>query len=623
MKKCTICIAILLFVNLCLSQTQNEIPEPDIDEMLFDALGRDEVSPVFLYERTTPIANLNNFNTENYNTASKAFFEQALQELYKASKSKKFISYKEARNYYFSSLTTKSQVKIGLLNATLYSINYDDINEENGAFEFKESRFIRINNKPSYTKKDVLVIAPLLTYAVGNSVTFSFENDLWFEDSENPIQSLSVDFGNGNSKVVYQNSRINTENLSVDYNTSGYKTIEFTATLKDGVKKTTFGQLHIKLPQASEALRNDPLVESVTNFVSTIPFQGYDETSPIYGELEYRIFYHTNNGNTQRRLLKPIIIIDGFDPEDKRKIHDSDSPRPAEEHTSIEEFMIYYDSQGVKQDLIEVLRSQGYDVILVNQPTYTRGTKTIDGGADYIERNARNHVSLYNHLNITLLANGSSEKLVIVGPSMGGQISRYALAYMEKNNIPHNTRLWVSIDSPHLGANIPIGIQSMINLLDAFGDSAAANDFYYNQLKSTAAEQQLIEQHKIGHLPDYLNGGSPVYQQYYSNLESNGLPGSDGYPQNLRKVAIVNGSLEGKKVGVEGEEDFRVHGFVDQLWWDVKVAEMNTKYMPEYGQNERVARLWRLFKPLRTASYKNNNQNGSLDVIPGRAKSYF
>jgi hypothetical protein len=188
---------------------------------------------------------------------------------------------------------------------------------------------------------------------------------------------------------------------------------------------------------------------------------------------------------------------------------------------------------------------------------------------------------------------------------------------MEKNNISHNTRLWVSLDSPHLGANIPIGVQSMINLLDYYGGSVAANDFYFNQLKSTAANQQIIEQHKSGSQADYLNGGSPIHQQYYSNLENNGLPNSDGYPQKLRKIAIVNGSLDGVNVGVAGQEDFRIHGFVDQLWWAIKVAEMNTSYMPKIGQTKQVARLWRQFKPTRTMTFTNNNPNGIMDIVPG------
>ena len=64
----------------------------------------------------------------------------------------------------------------------------------------------------------------------------------------------------------------------------------------------------------------------------------------------------------------------------------------------------------------------------MNHPLYYRNGKEIDGGADYIERNAMNHITLYQKLNNELIDNGSNEELVIIGPSMGGQISRYALA---------------------------------------------------------------------------------------------------------------------------------------------------------------------------------------------------
>ncbi|XCI75061.1 MAG: hypothetical protein ABI045_06800 [Flavobacteriales bacterium] len=36
-------------------------------------------------------------------------------------------------------------------------------------------------------------------------------------------------------------------------------------------------------------------------------------------------------------------------------------------------------------------------------------------------------------------------------------ISCYALAHMDKNNIPANIRLWFSIDESHQGVNISIG----------------------------------------------------------------------------------------------------------------------------------------------------------------------
>ena len=214
------------------------------------------------------------------------------------------------------------------------------------------------------------------------------------------------------------------------------------------------------------------------------------------------------------------------------------------------------------REIIPLLRDRGYDVVIVNHPVYTRGTKTIDGGADYIERNGLNHVTLYQHLNNRVFANGSSEKLVIVGPSMGGQISRYALAYMEKHNIPHNTRLWVSIDSPHLGANISMGVQTLLNVLNDKTDSVGAADFVNGFLGSPAAKQQLIEQyngHQSGQLSQtYLDAktvlqgftvtrGHPFFVQFYNAMFTNGVSNSKGYPQNIRKIAIVNGALTGSK----------------------------------------------------------------------------
>ena len=335
------------------------------------------------------------------------------------------------------------------------------------------------------------------------------------------------------------------------------------------------------------------------SLVSDYPFKGYDEAQAIKGQIEYRIFF--SNANTSKKLKKPIIIIDGFDPGDKRQIQRKDYPQSGNgkyipgESRSIEEMMTYgSDGNGDgfgDQGLIPKLRSLGYDVIIVNNPTYTTAGKEIDGGADYIERNGLNLVSLIEDVNQEVATHGNGEKLVIVGPSMGGQISRYALAWMEKNGKDHNTRLWISMDSPHLGANIPIGVQSLVHMLATVQNVRSARDFYFKQLKSVAAQQQLIEQHLPYNNPSHLNNGSLVRQRYQRDLTANGLPGSNGYPQNLRKIAIANGSLVGKKVGTETHEDLRLHGFVKYLTTNIKATEMSTTYMPAYGKKHRVNSL--------------------------------
>ena len=53
---------------------------------------------------------------------------------------------------------------------------------------------------------------------------------------------------------------------------------------------------------------------------ATEPFRGYDEPEDCdgdcYGEGEYQVFLGKNNSS----LKKPVIILDGFDPGDLRKI---------------------------------------------------------------------------------------------------------------------------------------------------------------------------------------------------------------------------------------------------------------------------------------------------------------
>ncbi|MCF6349749.1 MAG: hypothetical protein L3J23_01800 [Flavobacteriaceae bacterium] len=611
-KTITIAFILSLFINLYAQE-----PEISIDSMLVN-IDKTSFTTNVLYDKTMPWSQLSTFNEEDKNVSSLKHFEQALNELYNASDKQKFVSYKSVRTNY-THRNNKNTVDVGILNASFHELNFNSNDETKGGLRLSTNtnKFEKLtNDKPAFKEKHVLVIAPLKEYLVGSDITFKFDNTFFIEETETKkIQTLIANFDTETDYTIINDGIITTNNIQVHYNNEGYKTLIFTATFTDGTTKTTSSVLHTKL-----AFIRPPQSLIVDGTITAdIPFQGYDGSPSLLGELEYRIYHHTNNGNTQGVLLKPIVIIDGFDPGDERKIEDSDSDLPSGKHTSIFELMEYTDNNATppEQSLVTNLRALGYDVIIVNHITYERNNVDIDGGADYIERNAMAHVALYQHLNTLLNQNNSDEKLVIMGPSMGGQISRYALAYMEDHNLEHNTRLWVSVDSPHLGANIPIGMQAMMNLLDAFGDSTAAADFYNNRLKSVAGNQQLIEQHLPYHLPDHLNNGSPVRQQYLSNLTSNGLDGSNGYPQNLRKIAMVNGSLMGINVDVAGIEDFRIHGFINQLWWTVKVAEMNTNYMPNTGQTKQIARLWRRFKPNRTATYTNNNPNGSMDIVPG------
>lgn len=402
-----------------------------------------------------------------------------------------------------------------------------------------------------------------------------------------------------------------------------------------------------------------------TSGISLIPFQGYNETTAQPGKLEFRIFYHTNGGNTQKVFNKPIIISDGFDPLDSRKIEASDytidKPYINGISVSIEDMMRYIDCNGAKENLINKLNAQGYDLIVVNYPKYVNPIgNDVDGGADFIERNAMNMIGLIQYMNNRLQAQGISEQLCIIGPSMGGQISRYALAYMEKMYAQtgnpvwlHKTRLWISIDSPHLGANIPLGTQTLVYQLAA--SSPKAQEFYNDWLNSPAAKQQLIELHSPTKayyaamnlqyfVPDpdqnFVNGrtisqgfatnsGSPFFQKYYNNQFSNGLPDSKGYPKNLRKIALTNGSLIGstinylrnsngtieyKSFGQPSEERLNIRGFARGI--NTLVAAIEGYNTPSYNSTAKISRVKQGLKDI-DALFTNKNSRGSMDILPG------
>jgi len=85
------------------------------------------------------------------------------------------------------------------------------------------------------------------------------------------------------------------------------------------------------------------------------------------------------------------------------------------------------------------------------------------GGQDYIQRNAYLVESTIDYINAQLESNGySAQKLNVIALSMGGLVARWAILDMEEHEKAHNIENFWSWDSPHNGANIPVGLQVML-----------------------------------------------------------------------------------------------------------------------------------------------------------------
>jgi hypothetical protein len=175
-----------------------------------------------------------------------------------------------------------------------------------------------------------------------------------------------------------------------------------------------------------------------------------------------------------------------------------------------------------EESLIETLRSDGYDAVVLN---FTDAT-------DYLQRNAFVLVDLLQQIQARV---SPQVTVALAGASMGGLVSRYALAYMETNGMPHSVRTFLSFDVPHLGANIPLGMQYWINFFSTQSSDAA---LFLAQLNRPAARQMLAYHYTD---PAASTGQpDPLRGQFTTDLAAIG-----NWPSQPRLVAVANGSDNG------------------------------------------------------------------------------
>ena len=339
----------------------------------------------------------------------------------------------------------------------------------------------------------------------------------------------------------------------------------------------------------------------VTAITANIPYQGFGESQPYLGQGEYEIFLDNIDGVLDR----PLIVLDGFDPGDGRGIG-----------------ALYASLSYGGQNLADELRDLGFDIVVLNAPNYTTDGYDISGGGDFIQRNAMVLIALIQELNAQ---KEGDEELVILGPSMGGLIAQYALAYMEQQGLPHETRLFLSFDSPHRGANIPISLQYLINYFAVVGGDPFAQATVDFVLNSPAAKQMLVD-HLLGHLlagsdleqdPNLLlPAGAPNFRDAFQQ-ELDAL----GFAQNVRNVTMINGAVDGTAIGSPGMEVVNTSLEIDALT-DIDIA---LYFTPSAGQNNTVTDVATNFIGIPVSTFSADAESPStsdgVDSAPGGSTS--
>ena len=569
---------------------------------LLDKLDRSRMETSLLVTQRMPFSNL----TQQSEATGMYSLLQAYRELAHADAQRSYgdldVLKKAAR---FK--TNNETIFIGALHAEFETVNEQAIATDS------EGRITHNTDENPFLKQTRTIVTPLSLHKRGLQTTFFLKKELITNNTSNGFSTIRADFDDGKG---FRELPTNTP-VQVLYKNDGAKAIRFEVMLQDGTRIAQKATLFVS---ASSIDKRNRGVNQLDIFSTLSPdLSIYSGANSFAGMGEYEIFLSPDSV-----LDKPIIIIDGFDPFDTRNVD------------AVYALLDYTDTNNLTQNLGDKVRTEeGFDVIILNLPQYLllsdgvslmntdqvtdtngdmvidendypAGSTLVDGGSDFIERNAMTLVTLLQTINTQKTGD---EQNVIIGPSMGGLISRYALNYMENQGLTHDTRLWLSFDAPHLGANVPIGFQHLFNYL-AFGLDTWVGDFSIDtlepivngMLKSSAARQMLVD-HFEAHLANNeiaeFNSGitlptpHPYFTAFYNRIDS---MTADGFPQQTRRVSMINGSGQGNPYQDKNGSDILPGAYVlDAFLPGVALltdAHLDVWFTPNAGETEKISDIW-------------------------------
>ncbi|MBD0692588.1 hypothetical protein [Streptomyces sp. CBMA123] len=223
---------------------------------------------------------------------------------------------------------------------------------------------------------------------------------------------------------------------------------------------------------------------------------GPDETWDLDGGWAW-VYYGAGNGG----LVRPLVLSDGFDSGPSLLDHIWDG----------------WNGQGFP--FFSELLARGRSLVIIGYAE--RSASILDNAEVAIEailKTIRNQPD----------RNGG---LVVGGYSMGGLITRYALAKMEFEGEDHQTATYFSYDTPHGGAWIPISVQAFAHY------SKELNSAFSDQVNSPAARQMLWRHIET---VEGKPAEDPLRTEFLAELRRVG-----SWPSRPRKIGVANGAGNG------------------------------------------------------------------------------
>lgn len=380
---------------------------------------------------------------------------------------------------------------------------------------------------------EILYASAFLDSFAYNNVILELNEKTFFTNTNRSIDYVEVKSKNG-TKLLYFNSSIDISDWLM-----GKQKLSFTIHFSD--------QKEVQVNQLIEMNRREVAKSDVHQhfeWYQTIYPDDYSSSTIYSPDLKYSVYHACGD----KKIRKPFIMVAGWGPHTDKAIVNNNQNWPA----SIPQLANQFNQEG----LIENLHDEGFDVIIC---------QFFPPNA-YVEKNAELLEKLINHINNVKFQNSSYQENIIMGFSAGSLATRLALQKMEYKHLnangPHpHTRLYISNDGEHGGANIPLGMQHAVEYLWEYDynqqwsnvpviGSVLENHFktyaLHYILNAPLSEQLLHYFHTAtgsgsspGQGPSDFRASYLEKHTYYNHSKNNHRL---GYPSFQRMISISNGS---------------------------------------------------------------------------------
>lgn len=173
---------------------------------------------------------------------------------------------------------------------------------------------------------------------------------------------------------------------------------------------------------------------------------------------------------------------------------------------------------------------------------------------------------------------------------MGGLITRYALARMENEGEEHETGTYLSYDSPHNGAWIPVALQQLAYFFESVPDPSG-NPKQAELIRSPAAQQLLWAWVENARDSGAVATWSKLRRDFLQDLKDVGwFPSKPG----MRRIGVANGT--GDTIGGPVQPDEEVFD-----WTRPGLARAVLRTQPAFGQMQEVVRMSAVLLGYRTS----------------------